>query len=394
MVCRLTPKPVENCGLCPQGLLMLETHLRKVAVEIVRKANKERPADGVLRETLKASDLSRYEGRSVSHAVFSYFRWFGWISGLSIDAALAQALDLDKNFSLNPETFSEADLKGKAVPAWALECVDVSLDWLRALQSEPELWLRTKRGNADRLARRLGHCDRSNEQMPETLRYDGREDLFRTPEFHAGEFELQDIASQAVGLVCAPEPGETWWDACAGEGGKTLHLSDLMQNKGLIWASDRAEWRLRRLKQRTGRAGVFNYRAAVWTGDKLPTKTKFDGVLLDAPCSGVGTWQRNPHARWTTQKQDVLELAEVQSNLLARVAESVKPGGKLIYSVCTLTRNETIDVAAHFEKAFPEFEPMNLVNPLASRESRAQLWLWPQHCHGNGMFICGWRRKK
>src|SRR6185503_9755757 len=132
------------------------------------------------------------------------------------------------------------------------------------------------------------------------------------------------------------------WDACAGGGGKTLHLSDLMENRGLIWASDREEWRLKKLKQRAARAKAFNYRAALWDGGaKLPTKTKFDGVLVDAPCGGIGTWQRNPHARWTTTAEDVEELSEVQGLLLANVAPSVKPGGKLIYSVCTLTRSET-----------------------------------------------------
>src|SRR5690606_4715628 len=133
------------------------------------------------------------------------------------------------------------------------------------------------------------------------------------------------------------------------EGGKTLHLSALMQNKGLIWASDRAEWRLRSLKRRTGRAQVFNYRAAAWDGGpKLPTKTKFDGVLVDAPCSGVGTWQRNPHARWTTTENDVRELAEIQKRLLTNVAPNVKPGGKLIFAVCTLTRAETTEVVEQF----------------------------------------------
>jgi hypothetical protein len=85
------------------------------------------------------------------------------------------------------------------------------------------------------------------------LEYRGTQDLFRTPEFHKGSFELQDINSQAVGIICEPKPGETWWDACAGEGGKLLHLSELMENKGLIWASDRVEWRLKKLKQRTAR---------------------------------------------------------------------------------------------------------------------------------------------
>jgi 16S rRNA (cytosine967-C5)-methyltransferase len=223
--------------------------------------------------------------------------------------------------------------------------------------------------------------------------------LFKTPEFHAGEFEIQDIASQMVGLLCAPKPGETWWDTCAGEGGKTLHLSDLMQNKGMLWASDRAEWRLTKLKRRAGRAKVFNYRSAHWDGGaKLPTKTKFDGVLVDAPCSGIGTWQRNPQARWTTEPNDVRELSEIQKKLLTNVAPSVKPGGKLIFSVCTLTRAETTEVAAAFNAKFAaEFEP--LIFPEIKLNERivtdaSSLAIWPQDLVGNGMFLAGWRRRK
>src|SRR5262249_48202538 len=162
-------------------------------------------------------------------------------------------------------------------------------------------------------------------------------------------FELQDITSQAVGFICAPQPGQTVWDACAGEGGKTLHLSDLMENKGLIWATDRAEWRLQILKRRAARAGAFNYRAKFWNGSsKLPTKTLFDIVLVDAPCSGIGTWRRNPHARWTTTPNDIRELAQLQTQLLTHVASAVKPGGKLIYSACTLARAETSELVKAF----------------------------------------------
>ena len=220
------------------------------------------------------------------------------------------------------------------------------------------------------------------------------EDLFRTAEFHAGEFELQDISSQIVGLVCDAKPGETWWDACAGEGGKALHLCDLMRNKGLLWASDRVEWRLQKLKQRAARAKVFNYRAAPWDGGaKLPTKTKFNGILVDAPCSGMGTWQRNPQARWTTTPQDVNELSEVQKALLANVAGSLKPGGRLIYSVCTLTEAETIGVAENFSQRFPELKPLSFSNPATPQAPSANsLLLWPHDVEGNGMFICGWRK--
>jgi hypothetical protein len=139
-------------------------------------------------------------------------------------------------------------------------------------------------------------------------------------------------------------------------GGKTLHLSDLMQNQ-LIWASDRAAWRLQKLRRRAARAKVFNYRPVQWDGGaRLPTRTRFDGVLVDAPCSGLGTWQRNPHARWTTTPDDVRELAVVQQQLLANVAPSVKPGGRLIYSVCTLTRGRADDIVRAFRETQTVFD--------------------------------------
>src|SRR4029079_13598593 len=174
-----------------------------------------------------------------------------------------------------------------------------------------------------------------------------------TDQFQNGEFEIQDLASQLVGHACAPKPGETWWDVCAGEGGKTLHLADLMANKGVVWASDRHTRRLDTLKRRAARAQIFNYRVAPWDGAaKLPTKTKFDGILVDAPCSGVGTWQRNPHARWNATPNDVHELAATQRALLEHVVAGLKPHGRLIYSVCTLTRSETTAVADRFAAAF------------------------------------------
>jgi 16S rRNA (cytosine967-C5)-methyltransferase len=275
--------------------------------------------------------------------------------------------------------------------------MDVTDEWLLSLQREPKLWLRAKRGTAESLAKTLFAAEVSP-LLPEAILYRGEEDLFKTPEFHAGEFEIQDIASQIVGQLCAPQPGETWWDTCAGEGGKTLHISDLMQNKGMIWASDRAEWRLTKLKRRAGRAKVFNYRSAHWDGGaKLPTKTKFDGVLVDAPCSGIGTWQRNPQARWTTEPNDVRELSEIQKKLLTNVAPSVKPGGKLIFSVCTLSRAESTEVVENFNATQPDFEPLiwdSIKFEERKVENASQVMVWPQDLNGNGMFIAGWRRKK
>jgi 16S rRNA (cytosine967-C5)-methyltransferase len=295
--------------------------------------------------------------------------------------------------------------------------MELTADFLRQLQREPALWLRARPGTAAKLARELGDSHpppptvsqlaggtRAAALIPtpgagadadwtiDAIRYAGTQDLFRTPAFQRGAFEIQDLASQLVSLAAAPRPGETWWDACAGEGGKTLHLAVLMGSKGVVWASDRNERRLQVLKRRARRAEVFNYRLAVWDGSaRLPTRTRFDGILLDAPCSGVGTWQRNPHARWNTGPREIAELAAVQRSLLDHVAGSLKPGGRLIYSVCTQTRSETTAVAEAFAAAHPEYEPAALFGADGA-SLPAAICLSPHEIDANGMFIASWRR--
>jgi 16S rRNA (cytosine967-C5)-methyltransferase len=373
----------------------MEKKLLELAATIIQRSSRERPADSVLRSHLKAQrGLSQIQSAMVSRAVFAYFRWFGWLDRRQpLHDQIDPALQLARKFSDNPVDFSAPDLKSHAIPQWLNGEMDVTPEWLRAIQSEPKLWLRARPGQGKALATKLGDCRVFGSGiLADILEYYGNKDLFRTPEFHAGEFELQDIASQAVSLICAPQPGQTVWDPCAGEGGKTLHLSDLMENKGMIWASDRAEWRLKILKRRAARAGAFNYRTKLWNGGpKLPTKTLFDMVLVDAPCSGIGTWGRNPHARWTTTPDDVRELAELQTRLLTHSAGAVKVGGKLIYSACTLARAETSAIAQRFNH--PDFEPLLISNPLVPEsEASSQIWLLPQHFGSNGMFVAAWNR--
>lgn len=366
---------------------------------IIAASNAENPADKVLRETFKAErNILPDDARAVSRTVFNYYRWRGWLDlEKPLVTQIRQARELAEKFSLAPESFADDDLVARSVPGWVSEQVDVSPAWMRAIQSQPKLWLRARRGQGAALCEKLGAAKLEKTLLPDAIHYKGEEALFKREEFHAGEFEIQDIASQAVGWLAGPKPGETWWDTCAGEGGKTMHVSALMENKGLIWASDRAEWRLKNLKRRAARAKVFNFRAATWDGGaKLPTRTKFDGILVDAPCSGVGTWGKNPHARWTTTLPDVTELAAVQKQLLANVAGSVKPGGKLIYAVCTLTRAETTEVVEDFRARFAaEFEPLAFPMIPESQSlltSAATLTIWPQDLGGNGMYIAGWRR--
>jgi 16S rRNA (cytosine967-C5)-methyltransferase len=373
-------------------------HLLKLVADVIKLSSREQPADAVLREELRAArGLSRADGAQVSRGVFAYFRWLGWLhQSQPLPKQVSLSLELSRRFANDPTSFPNDELLARVLPSWIHDEISITTDLVRALQAEPRLWLRARPGQGRGLAAELGSCEPfGGGPLADILEYRGNQDLFRTEAFQQGQFELQDISSQVVGLLCAPNSGETWWDACAGEGGKTLHLSDLMQNKGLIWATDRAQWRLQKLKRRAARARVFNFRTVLWDGSAtLPTRTKFDGILVDAPCSGMGTWQRNPHARWTTSVNDVRELGVLQKELLANVAPATKPGGKLIYSVCTLTQSETVDVVEDFERRFPHFQRSDLCNPLMSQAPPvASFSLLPKESGGNGMFVAAWIRK-
>ncbi|HTL68941.1 MAG TPA: RsmB/NOP family class I SAM-dependent RNA methyltransferase [Lacunisphaera sp.] len=375
---------------------MSDSAILDQAARVVGLAIAGTPADQALRESLTADRhfTAPAARRAVSRAVFAYFRWWRWLAPKdSLQKQLAAALDLQERFNRDPASVKPQALAALGVPDWLKDEMDaIPPALLVQLQQEPVLWIRAKAGTGVELARRLSHLVPAP-QSADALRYAGTTDLYRTKEFQAGAFEIQDLASQLVGLACAPQPGETWWDACAGEGGKMLHLSDLMGNKGLIWASDRSARRLAKLKERAARARVFNFRAASWDGGpRLPTKTRFDGILVDAPCSGIGTWQRNPHARWTTQPADVHELAAVQRKLLDQVAGSLQPGGRLVYAVCTLTRAETTAVADAFTTAHPELDRLPVSGAQPSALS-PQHFLWPHELNANGMFIAAWKKR-
>lgn len=376
---------------------MSESPTLNRAARIIAQISPDAPADYVLRGELGAArTLSPAEKRDITRAVFTYFRWLAWTAEAdSVQSRLEQTQELQARFDKDPLSIKAEALAARAVPAWVRDEIDLQPDYLRQLQRDPVLWIRPQNEFAPAVARALGPVAPAKWTAPyqvarrlHALRYTGTKDLFKTDEFHKGVFEIQDLASQLVGHACDPQAKETWWDTCCGEGGKTLHLADLMDNSGVIWATDRSTRRLAALRKRTSRAHVYNYRALTWNGGPfLPTKTKFDGILVDAPCSGVGTWQRNPHARWTTTANDVTELAAIQAQILNHVAPALKPGGRLIYAVCTLTRRETTAIADAFTAAHPELEPLPLLG------ATPQLTLWPQDLDANGMFIAGWRRK-
>jgi len=180
--------------------------------------------------------------------------------------------------------------------------------------------------------------------------------------FTAGHIEVQDEASQLVALLCAATPNQQVIDFCAGAGGKTLALAAAMQNRGQVHALDTDAARLRRLKPRLDRAGVRNVQMRPLTGPDdewlQQNAGQADRVLVDAPCSGSGTWRRNPDACWRLSSDELAGYTEVQRKILDAAATLVKPGGRLIYATCSMLRCENEEQADAFQARHDVFSPL------------------------------------
>lgn len=286
------------------------------------------------------------------------------------------------------------------VPAWtcsrivAPRALPEVIDWL---QKRPPIWIRAQTGNIADLAENLeaaGVTACRHPRLNRAFSIASRSvNLRGVHEYRKGIFEIQDAASQIIGLICAPEPRETWWDACAGAGGKTLHLADLMSGRGAIVASDIREPALRELRRRARRAGFRNITCRDWRGSPLPDDEKvFDGVLLDAPCTCSGVWRRNPDARWRLQESELDERIAVQDRLLHSAASGVRAGGVLVYATCSMFQHENETVIERFLAADSRFELEPFPDPLTGRTVEGMLHIWPWDCDCDAMFAARLRR--
>lgn len=179
-----------------------------------------------------------------------------------------------------------------------------------------------------------------------------------TEAFRDGWFQVQDEAAQLVGELVAPRPGEDVLDACAGLGGKTGHLAQLMGNQGTLWAVDRETRKLQALAAEMERLGVTmaTPKAVDWqTAPPADDWPRFHRVLVDAPCSGLGVIRRHPDAKWNVDKRNLAAFGQRQGDLLGRLAPLVRPGGVLVYAVCSLEPEETREVIDGFQEHFPEW---------------------------------------
>jgi 16S rRNA (cytosine967-C5)-methyltransferase len=197
--------------------------------------------------------------------------------------------------------------------------------------------------------------------------------------FHQGWFEMQDEASQLVSLLLGVQPGSTYVDACAGGGGKTLHIGAMMMGKGDLIAIDVDERRLTRAIERSRRAGLTNVRALKVTRlnatiGSLPNTT--DGVLIDAPCTGLGTCRRNPGLKISFTKEFLSRVTTIQKNLLHSYSTLVRPGGRLVYSTCSLLQEENEKQVEDFLLAHPAFTLMDASDILPGLKEEP-LWSGP-----------------
>ena len=177
-----------------------------------------------------------------------------------------------------------------------------------------------------------------------------RKNLFRTRAFRDGLFEVQDFSSQQAAPALEVEPGQLVVDACAGAGGKSLHLAALMENKGRLVSMDIHGWKLDELKRRARRNGVTNLEPRPITSTKVVKRLagKADRVLLDVPCSGLGVLRRNPDAKWKLTAESVDRVVAEQDKILASYSRMVKPGGKLVYATCSILPRENEERVSHF----------------------------------------------
>ncbi|QNT78688.1 RsmB/NOP family class I SAM-dependent RNA methyltransferase [Entomobacter blattae] len=196
---------------------------------------------------------------------------------------------------------------------------------------------------------------------PWGIRIDGRISITSSALFRSGDIEIQDEGSQLIALLAEAQPGQRVMDYCAGAGGKTLGMAMAMQNQGHIVACDVSSHRLEAAVKRLRRAGVHNVeRHLLVEGDKWlkRQKARFDRVLVDAPCTGTGTWRRNPDGRLRLTQTDLDELKVKQRNILQTASRLVKPGGRLIYATCSLLSQENQAQVEAFLQANPDFQQL------------------------------------
>lgn len=250
----------------------------------------------------------------------------------------------------------------ESIPDWLDELgeTELSAQWdetLHWLNKPAQVVIRTNRLRTTPLelqeALRAEKVDTQLIPNSDALELSVRKNVFQTSVFRKGWFEVQDYSSQLVAPLLAPEPGMRVVDACAGGGGKTLHLAALMQNKGSIIALDTHAWKLDELRNRARRAGATNIETRTIESRKTIKRLfgSADRLLLDVPCSGLGILRRNPDAKWKLQPAQIQQLRATQQEILQGYSAITKPGGQMVYATCSILPSENQEQIELFLKS-------------------------------------------
>lgn len=283
-----------------------------------------------------------------------------------------------------------------------------SLNQMAALDLRVNL-LKKKRDAVLADLRQAGLACDPTPYSPIGIRLQGKPSLAKLPSFMQGDVEVQDEGSQLLALLVDAKRSEMVVDFCAGAGGKTLAMGAAMRNSGRLYAFDTSAHRLDALKPRLARSGLSNVHPVAIAherDDRIKRLAgKIDRVLVDAPCSGLGTLRRSPDLKWRQTPESVAKLAQLQQAILHSAARLLKPGGRLVYATCSPLPQEDEAVVQAFGLAHPEFEPLDVAALLQSAQvsqvdalvagddGQRVLRLWP-HRHGtDGFFAAVWQKK-
>ncbi|NVJ86665.1 MAG: class I SAM-dependent methyltransferase [Algoriphagus sp.] len=346
-------------------------------------------ADKVIERTLKSNPRWGARDRSfIAETTYEMVRWWRLINYLSPSDDywdlfgtywLMQGHELPnwEEFSkINPQKIKEKYEKLEdpaileSVPDWLYQLgkKELGAEWeteLHSLNEEAEVVLRvnTLKTTRERLKAQLMEEGIRTYQIkgyPDALILEERQNVFRTAAFKAGLFEVQDASSQLVAAALAVEPGMRVIDACAGAGGKTLHLAALMDNKGKILSMDLEEWKLQQTKLRARRNGIDIIERKVIEGSKTIKRLKesADRLLLDVPCSGLGVLRRNPDTKWKLSPESIEKVEETQQEILQTYPSMLKKGGQMVYATCSILPSENENQVRKFleSEAGKDFE--------------------------------------
>ncbi len=346
-------------------------------------------ADKVIERTLKSNPKWGAKDRSfIAETTYEMVRWWRLINFLSPSKDpwdlfgtywLMQGNELppwDEFARLQPEkikskydSITDPGLL-ESIPAWlqTLGSQELGEKWeaeIHALNEEAEVVLRvnTLKTTRERL-KNLLEADGIRSYLikgyPDALILEERQNVFRHPSFKEGLFEVQDASSQLVAAALQVEPGMRVIDACAGAGGKSLHLAALMGNKGKVISMDVEEWKLQQAKLRARRNGVSIFEPKIIEGSKTIKRLKesADRLLLDVPCSGLGVLRRNPDTKWKLSLESLEKVQKTQQELLQSYPSMLKKGGQLVYATCSILPSENEEQIKKFlaSEAGKDFE--------------------------------------